>query len=889
MTSRHLTQPAVFRAMNLSIALTIFLGAAMALQTKASSVLIPAAKDDTLYEIYSGSTTNSNGAGEHLFAGRTDDGYTRRGLIAFNLTNFIPPGSTVTGVTLTLNMSRTRDRSEDVALHRILANWGEGSSNAGQEEGRGALATPGDATWYHRFYPTSHWSAVGGDFRTVASATTTISDREGFFSWSSPGMLADVQLWLSNPGTNFGWLIRGGEATTKTSRRFDSREIATASLRPVLKVDFIAATPVGACCVPDGACVTVTSNQCVQLGGVYHGDGALCTPDPCPPPIGACCLTSGECTNVTAVQCASLGGTYQGDGTACTSNLCPVVLTPFVDPLSVPGPQQPVTGTIGGTAYYEIPMRQVQQKLHRDLPPTTVWAYGAAFPGPVLEAGVGQSVTVKWINDLRDNAGALRTNHYLAVDTCLHGPDIEGTKPRVVVHLHGGKVRRQDDGYPEETFLPGQSRTNFYPNNQPAAAIWFHDHALGITRLNVYMGLAGLYILRDAVENALGLPSGGSEIPLVIQDRKFRADGSVVYPAQWEEHFFGDTVIVNGKVWPYLIVKKGKYRFRIVSGSTSRTYTLALSSGAAFHQIGTDGGMLPAPVPLNQLTLMPGERADVVVDFGSYATGAEIFLTNSAPAPFPGTPGIGVIPKVMKFVVTNVAGHTAALPPALRPLERLQESNAVAHREFVLRKSADSCTGARWLINDLRWDDITEFPVLGTTEVWSFVNRSGVAHPMHLHLVLMQVMDRQPFVISNDVIVASGPRIPPTADEAGWKDTVRANPSEITRVIMRFDGYAGRYPYHCHIIEHEDHEMMRQFEVVPPPEFSVIRRLGIDIQLEFTPTPNRLHFVERKENLLSGSWTTFTNSIPGIATNLSVTDPGGAIRSNRFYRIGLIP
>jgi len=635
--------------------------------------------------------------------------------------------------------------------------------------------------------------------------------------------------------------------------------------------------------------VTVTSNQCAQLGGVYHGDNTTCAPNPCPPPVGACCLSSGDCTNVTAVQCSALGGTYQGNGTICASNLCFVILTPFVDALPVPAPLQPVTGTIGGSAHYEIAMRQVQQKLHRDLPLTTGWAYGTAFPGPVIEAGVDQPVTVKWINDLRDGSGQLRTNHYLPVDTCLHGPDTEGAKPRVVVHLHGGKVAQKDDGYPEETFLPGQSRTNYYPNNQPGAAIWFHDHALGITRLNVYMGLAGLYILREGVENALGLPSGPNEIPLVIQDRKFRADGSLAYPAAWDEHFFGDTFVVNGKVWPYLMVKKGKYRFRVVSGSTSRTLTLALSSGATFHQIGTDGGMLPAPVPLNQLTLMPGERADVVIDFASYATGAEILLTNSAPAPFPGTPGVGVIPNVMKFIVTNVAGHTVALPTMLRSLERLSETNSVKQRDFVLRKSSDPCTGAKWLINDLHWDDITEFPVLGTTEVWSFINRSGVAHPMHLHLVLMQVLDRQPFVFTNDTIVTTGPPVPPPANEAGWKDTVRANPAEITRVIARFDGFAGRYPYHCHIIEHEDHEMMRQFEVVLPPLITDLQLLGSNVALGFRTVPNRLHFVQRRDDLFTGSWASFTSNIPGVGTNTTVIDSGGASRTKRFYRVGLLP
>lgn len=855
----------------------------------AATVLISASKDNTLYQPVSNGTTNSNGKGEHLFAGRTDDGSIRRGVVSFNLTNFIPLGATVTGVTLTLNMSRTRDRTEDVTLHRMLASWGEGTSNATQEEGRGTPATPGDATWYHRFYPTSLWAAVGGDFRAAASATTTVSDREGLFTWSSPGLVADAQLWLDNPGTNFGWLIRGGEGTTKTAKRFDSLEVTASSLRPVLQVQFISAAAVGACCLPDGSCVTVTSDQCTQLGGEYHGANTSCEPSPCPPPTGACCLPSGDCANVTALECASLNGTYQGDGSVCTSVGCPVVLTPFVDALPVPGPLQPTTGSVGAAAYYEVTMRQVQQKLHRDLPLTTVWAYGSAFPGPLIEAGVGQPVTVKWINDLRDETGTLRTSHYLAVDTCLHGPDTEGAKPRTVVHLHGGKVSQANDGYPEDTFLPGQSRTNFYGNNQPAAAIWFHDHALGITRLNVYMGLAGLYILRDPAENALGLPSGAHEIPLVIQDRKFRADGALLYPAVWDEHFFGDTILVNGKVWPHLVVKQGQYRFRIVSGSTSRTYTLALSSGATFHQIGTDAGMLSAPVPLNQLTLMPGERADVVMDFAPYATGTEILLTNSAPAPFPGTPGVGVIANVMKFIVTNQAGHTTPLPATLRPLERLEEIHAVQAREFVLRKGSDACTGAKWLINDLHWDDITEFPVLGTTEVWSFINRSGVAHPMHLHLVLMQVLDRQPFLVSGDTLVPTGPRVPPPAGEAGWKDTVRANPGEIVRVIARFDGLPGRYPYHCHIIEHEDHEMMRQFEVVLPPMLTGIRRLGPDIQIDFMPTPNRLHFVLRGDELLSGSWTSFTNNIPGLGDKIVVTDPGAASQPKRFYRIGLSP
>jgi FtsP/CotA-like multicopper oxidase with cupredoxin domain len=854
----------------------------------ADTALISAAKDNTLYQPASGSTTNSNGAGEHLFVGRTDDGYIRRAAIVFALTNSIPTGSTITGATLTLYMSRTRDTANDATLHRALRSWGEGTSNATQEEGRGAQAAAGDVTWYQRFCPTSLWTTAGGDFRSQTSAVTSVN-REGYYSWSSTGLVADVQMWFTNAGTNFGWIIKGDETTTKTAKRFDSRENATSAQRPVLRVDFISPAQVGACCLPDASCATLTSNQCLTAGGTFHGVGSTCATNPCPPPTGACCLPDGGCATVTSNQCALLNGVYRGDNVPCSSNLCPVVLAPFVDALPIPAALQPVSGTSGGAAYYEIPMRQVQQKLHRDLPLTTVWAYGSAFPGPVIEASAGLPVTVKWINDLRGTNGQWRTNHFLLVDTCLHGPDMAGAAPRTVVHLHGGKVAQKDDGYPEETFLPGESRTNFYANIQPPATIWFHDHALGITRLNVYMGLAGLYLVRDPIESALGLPSGANEVSLVIQDRTFRADGSLVYPAAWEEHFFGDTIVVNGKVWPYLIVRQGKYRFRVVNGSTSRTYRLALSSGANFQQIGTDGGMLAAPVPLTPLTLMPGERADLVIDFAPYASGTQILMTNSAPTPFPGTPGAGVIPHIMKFIVTNIAGHTAALPNTLRPFEHLSESNAVKHREFTLKKGSDPCTGSKWLINDLSWDDITEFPILGTTEVWSFINRSGVSHPMHLHLVLMQVLDRQPFIFTNNMVLTNGPRLAAAANEDGWKDTVACPPNEITRVIMRFDGYTGRYPYHCHIIEHEDHEMMRQFEVVAAPRFTAIRRHDTNIVLWFTGVSNFSYTLQHRDEANTGAWTVLMTNLLGTGGELAVTNSGGAGMSKKFYRIGTTP
>ncbi len=531
--------------------------------------------------------------------------------------------------------------------------------------------------------------------------------------------------------------------------------------------------------------------------------------------LGACCLNSTACYSITQALCASVSGTYQGDGTACTPGLCPLILEPFVDALPLPAAAVPTTGTQGGEATYDIAIQQAQQQLHRDLPPTTIWGYEGTYPGPTIEAGRDLPVTINWLNDLRDAQGVPRTDHRLAVDLCPHGAQ---NLPKTVVHLHGGHVPAAFDGYPESTWLPGESETYVYPNNQLPSTIWYHDHAMGITRLNVYMGLAAFYIIRDPIEQALPLPSGANEIAMAIQDRTFNADGSFHYPAAWVDQYVGDTMLVNGKVWPFLDVKRGKYRFRMLNGCNTRTLTLTLSNGGTFNLIGTDGGLLPAPIALTEMTLAPAERADVIIDFAPYPAGTEIILTNSAPAPFPGTPGVGVLPNVMKFVVTATAGDTTPIPATLRPIEELQEADSVATRDFVLHRSFDSCAGSKWLINGLGWNDITERPVLGTTEVWRFINRSGMMHammhPMHMHLVFFQVLDRQPFQMIGGVITPTGVPTGPEATETGWKDTVQVQPSEIVRVIARFEDYTGFYPYHCHILEHEDHEMMRQFESI---------------------------------------------------------------------------
>jgi spore coat protein A len=337
------------------------------------------------------------------------------------------------------------------------------------------------------------------------------------------------------------------------------------------------------------------------------------------------------------------------------------------------------------------------------------------------------------------------------------------------------------------------------------------------------MGLAGFYLIRDPAESELNLPRGRYEIPLVIQDRSFDDDSSLEYPESWEEEFFGHVILVNGKVWPYLDVEARKYRFRILNGSNSRTYRLALDSGQAFYQIGTDGGLLEQPVEVKQITLTAGERADVIVDFSKRR--GEVHLVNSAPAPFPGDPEKGVVREVMQFRVTGSTGDDDPLPSSLAQIFRLREETAVNFRRFHLDmvEEKPKCTepGFRWLINGMGWDDITEYPELGTTEVWSFFNLSPDVHPIHLHLVQFQILDHQrllPDPKRDNFFLpetASGSKpAPPELNEAGWKDTFRSMPGEVTRIIAKFDTFTGKYPYHCHILEHEDHEMMRQFEVI---------------------------------------------------------------------------
>lgn len=795
-----------------------------ALDVAADTATLSASQDATLYETATPTADAGNGAGNYTFTGVTKDGLARRALIRFDIAAGIPAGATVDSVQLQMNVSRVPSPSNpaDVRLHRVSKSWDEGASDASGEEGQGQSPPAlDDATWRHSSYNDEFWDTPGGDYTPGASATQTL-DGLGIYTWGSTvGMVADVQQWLDTPADNFGWILIGDETDDKNAKRFDSREFFS-GVRPELVVQYTPAVPVGSCCNGAG-CQVVTAAECAQLEGTFGGPGTTCSPSPCADPGGACCATDGNCTDTTESLCEAGGGVFQAEGSSCALLMCPVQLTPWLDALPLPVTATPTSGSAGGKASYSLAVRETTQQLHAELPPTVVWGYddgsGTSFPGPTIEARTGEAVQVDWINDLRNHeTGNLRTDHRLTVDTaCIHGAVNE---PKVVTHLHGGHVSAENDGYPEHTFLPGEQDEYDYPNEQQAGTLWYHDHALGITRLNVYLGLAGLYLVRDDAEDALSLPAGDFEVPLVIQDRQFTPDGQLYYPDSWQEHFFGDKAVVNGKVWPYLEVTPGKYRFRLVNGSGSRVYTLSLappSGSLEFTVIGTEGGLLETPVPgLAALTFGPGERYDVVIDFAGFPVGTEIILQNSAAAPFPnGSPSV---PEILKFVVVDGATYLAPLPANLRPVPAIDPEEAVVERDFVLSKgSDDGCGRQNWLINGLGWDDITEFPELGTVEIWRFINDSGVSHPMHLHLVFFQVLDRQPFTVgAGGEIVPTGDPVPPPAWEAGWKDTAMVHPGEMLRVITRFEDYAGKYAYHCHILEHEDHEMMRQFQTVVP-------------------------------------------------------------------------
>jgi spore coat protein A, manganese oxidase len=493
-------------------------------------------------------------------------------------------------------------------------------------------------------------------------------------------------------------------------------------------------------------------------------------------------------------------------------SLNPNLLARFVDRLPIPSKAQsigtrpdPVTrGHL--VTYYRVEMVEFESKLHRDLKPTRQWGYGGSVPGPTFETRSGQGLFVEWVN-------RLPRRHFLPVDHHLHGAETGVPEVRTVVHLHGAKAAPENDGFPETWFVAGESSLYHYPNQQDPAMLWYHDHAMGITRLNIFAGLLGGFIIRDPTEEALNLPQSRYEIPLIIYDRILSKSGQLQYPSSgipgkpWVPELNGSVFVINGKIFPYLEVEPRKYRFRVLNAANFRFFELSLSNRQPFHQVGTDLGLLAAPVELRSISLFPAERADLVIDF-SKLSGQFVEMKHLA------TP-------ILQFrVLPESVNDSAHLPVKLRTITPLGESEAVRTRTLRLMEIDDAAGNSMVMLLDGKrfHEPISEKPTIDTSEIWELVNLTGDTHPIHLHLARFRILDRRPFdrfaYNLNGTLTYRGPAVPPAASEAGWKDTVRTEPDTVTRIIVRFEGFTGRYVWHCHLLEHEDNEMMRPYEVI---------------------------------------------------------------------------
>lgn len=441
----------------------------------------------------------------------------------------------------------------------------------------------------------------------------------------------------------------------------------------------------------------------------------------------------------------------------------------FELPLNIPPVAQPVGTDAAGRPIYEIHQRNASVEIIPGLQ-TDILGYEGLTPGPTIMVDSNQEVIVRQINE---------------------------TNVRTTTHLHGGHMPAGNDGHPVDYVDPGTAKDYYYTNKQVPATLWYHDHTNDLTGDQVYAGLAGFYLMSDDYERSLGLPSGDHEVAIVIQDRTFAADGSLIYRDNIMGEL-GDTILVNGTPYPYFEVGTARYRFRILNGSNARRYNLRLSNGARFVQIGSDGGLLEAPVTRASLDIAPAERLDVIIDFGSASVGDQIILENTA--------GSGGTAQIMRFDVVRVEDDPSVIPSFLRPIERLDPAAAVQTRRWVFGMQGGP---KPWVINGQPYEEtrVDAFPRVGTTEIWELVNRTGMMHPVHIHDIMWQILD------------VNGQ--PPAPEDAGWKDTFKVPPMGTVRVIGRFDDYVGdpneittAYMMHCHILEHEDHAMMTQFIVV---------------------------------------------------------------------------
>ncbi|MFI0352663.1 multicopper oxidase family protein [Actinomadura sp. 9N407] len=507
-------------------------------------------------------------------------------------------------------------------------------------------------------------------------------------------------------------------------------------------------------------------------------------------------------TGVAAAAGFAGRGWFTGEtaGELLTSSL------PLPEPFRVPFPV-PAVARPGRAGLYEVVQRRARVEI---VPGTTteVWGYGGTFPGPTFEARRGKGLT-------------LRVRNELPVPTSTH--------------LHGGVTPPESDGYPTDLIVPsgldfrpasggGHShhqhhtmtvdpsqwrlhravRDYVYPLDQQAATLWYHDHRMDFTGPQVWRGLAGFLLVRDEEEDALPLPGGERDLPLMICDRAFDEDGAFRYPSvdprllgvpgvtgAYMAGVEGDVILVNGAPWPELEVSATRYRLRFLNASNARRYRLRLSHGARFVQIGSDAGLLDRPLEHATITLAPAERLDVIVDFSAHPVGTAVTLTNEL--------GRGSTRNVMRFRVARKARDDSAIPVRLSRAAPADRAKATVTRTFDFRRTGGQGGTAAWTIDGKPFRPGVPLagPRLGTMEVWRFV--SDFHHPVHVHLAHFQVLARN--------------GRPPAPTDVGWKDTVDVRPYEVVDVLARFTGYKGRYMMHCHNLEHEDMAMMADFEV----------------------------------------------------------------------------
>ncbi|GLJ09450.1 hypothetical protein SUGI_0109910 [Cryptomeria japonica] len=521
-------------------------------------------------------------------------------------------------------------------------------------------------------------------------------------------------------------------------------------------------------------------------------------------------------------------------------------------------------GGVYAPAHLEIGMFETNWKFHRDLPETRVFAYGtrkerATVPGPTIEALQGVETSVRWENHLP-------SRHILPWDRSLATAIPKHGGVPTVVHLHGGIVEPESDGNSMAWFTagfkdsgPAWKKINYsYLNVQQPGNLWYHDHALGLTRVNLLAGLVGVYTIRSpSIEKPLKLPSGPYDRSLVLFDRNFNKDGSLymnstgndpsVHP-QWQPQYFGDVIIVNGKAWPYMNVQRRKYRFRIVNVANARYFTLALSNGLSMIQIGSDSTYLHRPVTIKKLVLGPSEIADIIIDFNKSSTSKAI-LRNSAPYPFPeGAKVNDLNSNVLKFVIQSINSEVVyeAMPRTLVQNPRANKNDSAQTRYITMYEYDDSKTGMETSMrfNNLTYDaPVTETPKQGTSELWHIINLTMHSHTLHIHLglfvvlkqtELLHMMDFQMCMeMMNDAMMckldkyAKGKVIPTPANEGNWKNVVKTPPGFVTTILVQFsmlDAHHTLYPfnasaepgyvYHCHMLDHEDNEMMRPLKIV---------------------------------------------------------------------------